>query len=134
MKDSVKKELILYRLQRANETFEEAKAMANMEHWNTCVNRLYYACFYAFNALLLKSNLSSAKHTGVRVLLNKNFIKTGVISKELGKLYNSLFEYRQQSDYEDLFRMNEEITKSYIEQTEKFIETIEKLTKEKPYK
>ena len=125
-----KNNYIQYRLERVKETFEEAKTMANMGHWNTCVNRLYYTCFYAVNALLLKYNFSSAKHTGVRALLNRQFIKTGKISKELGELYNSLFLYRQQSDYEDLFRMDKEIARSYIEQTKAFIEKIENLIQE----
>jgi uncharacterized protein (UPF0332 family) len=120
-------DLIKYRLQRANETLEEAKTMAETNHWNTCVNRLYYACFYAVNALLLNNNLSSAKHSGVRGLLNKHFIRTGIISKDFGKLYNSLYEYRQQCDYEDLFQMDEEIAISYINQTKQFIKSIKAL-------
>lgn len=42
--------LVKYRLERAEETLEEAEVMANMSHWKTCINRLYYACFYAINA------------------------------------------------------------------------------------
>jgi uncharacterized protein (UPF0332 family) len=48
-----KDELIKYRLQRAESALEEAGVMADMQHWETCINRLYYACFYAVNALLL---------------------------------------------------------------------------------
>ena len=46
--------LINYRLQRADETLEEARLMQNVAHWNTCANRLYYARFYAVSALLIK--------------------------------------------------------------------------------
>jgi uncharacterized protein (UPF0332 family) len=55
-------ELITYRINRAWETLSEAGLMAESGHWNTCINRLYYACFYGINALLIKHNLSSAKH------------------------------------------------------------------------
>ncbi len=34
------KNLILYRLERAKETIIEAENMANISHWNSCVNKL----------------------------------------------------------------------------------------------
>ena len=124
-------ELISYRLKRAKETIDEAEQMAKMEHWNTCVNRLYYACFYAINALLLSKNYSSSKHTGVRSLFNRHFVRTGKIPKELSKLYNALFEYRRQSDYEDLFQVDKELVKPWIPLSKDFIYFIEKLIKNK---
>ncbi len=120
-----KDELIKYRISRAKEVLEEAEVMVKMKHWKTCVNRLYYACFYVVNALLMKHNLSSSKHTGVRALFNKNFILTGIISKECGKLYNLLFKYRQQSDYEDLFTIDENIVKEWLEQSKDFVKIIQ---------
>ena len=35
-------DLINYRLERAKESLEEAKILAQAGHWNTVVNRLYY--------------------------------------------------------------------------------------------
>lgn len=70
------KDLIVYRLTRANETLEDARIPADSERWNACVNRLYYACFYAVSALLLCDDLSSSKHTGVRSLFNLNYTDT----------------------------------------------------------
>jgi uncharacterized protein (UPF0332 family) len=55
-------DLIQYRLEKANQTLEDAKLLANAKRWNPCVNRLYYACFYAVSALLAKNEFSSSKH------------------------------------------------------------------------
>jgi len=63
-------DLILYRIVRAKETLEDARILAGSKRWNACVNRLYYACFYAVSALLIQNDLSSSKHTGVRSLFN----------------------------------------------------------------
>jgi uncharacterized protein (UPF0332 family) len=38
-------ESIRYRIRRAKDTLVEAQAMAQIGHWNACVDRLYYACF-----------------------------------------------------------------------------------------
>jgi hypothetical protein len=40
-------EYLNYRIQRSFETFNDAKLLAENERWNSCINRLYYACFYA---------------------------------------------------------------------------------------
>ena len=62
--------LVLYRMERAHETLEDARILANAGRWNACVNRLYYACFYAVSALLVGDGLSSSKHAGVRSLFH----------------------------------------------------------------
>jgi len=95
------KELIAYRLHRAHETLIDAEILLKSERWNTCVNRLYYACFYAVSALLSTKGLSSSKHSGIRSLFNRNFVKTGLVSRGLATIYNDLFERRQESDYAD---------------------------------
>lgn len=94
-------ELVLYRLSRAREALDEAKVLSDTQHWNAAVSRLYYACFYAVSALLLKCDLASTKHTGVRSLFNKHFVKTAKVSRDIAMIYNDLFERRQESDYDD---------------------------------
>ena len=118
------KELFFYRLERAQETLEDARILANSERWNACVNRLYYACFYAVSALLIKQGYSSSKHTGVRSLFNLHFVKTGVVPKELARIYNDLFERRQESDYTDFITFKESQVQPLIPQAEEFVERI----------
>ncbi len=122
-----KEAVITYRLQRARESLEEACMMVDSRHYNAALNRLYYSCFYAVSALLSSRNLSSVKHTGVRALFGQHFIKTGLVSQDLGALYNDLFEYRQQSDYEDFFRAEPPLLSAMLSQAEQFIEVIGKL-------
>lgn len=123
----IERDLVKYRIERAKETIIEAESMAGISHWNACTNRLYYSCFYAVLALLVKNKMSSSKHTGIRSLFNLHFIKTKLIPTELGKLYNNLFIFRQQSDYEDFFLMEKEQVIPWIKQTKELIRVIEKL-------
>jgi hypothetical protein len=60
--------IIAYRLERAHESLDEATMLWNTGHYNTYVNRLYYACFYAVTALLLKNGLTSSTHSGTQNL------------------------------------------------------------------
>jgi uncharacterized protein (UPF0332 family) len=117
-------ELVEYRLERAQEALEEARLMADWGHPNTAVNRLYYACFYAVSALLLAKGLSAVKHSGIRSLFGQHYVKTGLISKELAAFYNDLFESRQESDYEDFFRVDPDLIGPWLNQAEQFIAAI----------
>ena len=123
-------DLIHYRMERAKETFNDARLMAVGKSWNSCINRLYYACFYAVSALLILKNMSSPKQIGIRSLFNLHYVKTGKVSKEMGKLYNDLFESRQEGDYEDFIRFTEEDVAPMLFQAENFIELIGRLIAE----
>ena len=120
-------ELVNYRVSRAKETLEEAILLSKENHWNASVNRLYYACFYMVSALLIKGGLSFSSHNGVKAELHRTFVKTGKISIESGKLYNKLFNMRQEGDYIDFKRFEKEEVEPYFIASQSFITEIEKL-------
>lgn len=99
--DAARKDLIAYRLKRAFETYEEAEYIAKGQYYNAAVNRLYYACYYAASALMLKHNLEVSTHKGVRNQLGLHFITTGKLEPIYGSIYSRLFQARQAGDYED---------------------------------
>ena len=96
-------DLVQHLLSRSQEAFKEAKVLADSDHWNTAVSRLYYSCFYAASAILQKQGLSSSKHSGIRSLFNNHFTRAGTVSKEISAIYNDLFDRRQESDYGPFF-------------------------------
>ncbi|MFO7850837.1 MAG: HEPN domain-containing protein [Bacteroidales bacterium] len=124
MKVDDKHKYVKYRYQRALDAFDDAIILAENRRWNTVVNRLYYSCFYAVIALLLKNNIEVQSHDGVRSQFGLHFIKKGLIDKEYGKLFSKLFDFRQKGDYGDLYDFEQEIVEPLIEQTRKFIEEI----------
>lgn len=119
--------LIDYRLQRATETLEEARLMQNADHWNTCANRLYYAAFYAVSALLIKDNHRASKHSGIKALFNRHYVKSAIVTKENGRLYNRLFDLRQEGDYIDFVFLEAEMVEPLLRETDVFIDTIQHL-------
>lgn len=117
-------ELIRYRLSRAEETLEEARLLAENKHGNAAVNRLYYACFYAVLALLIRNGRYSSKHSGVRALFNIHFVKTGEVPKEMARIYNDLFERRQEGDYDDFIVFDAVDVQIWLSEAESFVRCI----------
>ena len=116
--------LIRYRMDRSKEVLSAARLMYEKGYYNDAVNRLYYFCFYAVIALLATEGVHPGKHTAVRAFLNKNWIKTGKLSKETGWLYNTLFDRREKGDYGDYFRFNADDVEDWLKKVEKAIEEI----------
>ena len=122
-----KEDYISYRLKRAKESFESAKLLAKSKFWNASINRLYYSCFYAINALLLKNDISAKTHRGLRSAFGENFIRKNIICKESGQTFNKLFEMRNRGDYNDLFDFDEKSVVELFKPVEKLIDEINEL-------
>ena len=127
LKENDRNALVSIRLKRAKETMTEVYGNIQLKYWRTASNRLYYACYFAVSALLVKNGLTAHTHTGVITQLGMHFVKTGIISKEQSKLIKRLFELRQSGDYSDWYSIEEEDVKPLVEPAEKFIAEIENL-------
>ncbi len=130
MTDS-KEDLVRYRLIRAKDTLEDAKLLATNQRWNSAINRLYYASYYAVMALLLDSDFNPTTHNGAKSNFTEHFIKTGIVNKEFGKIYAQLFTWRQKGDYDDLFDFTEDKVLPYFTPVADLLIVIEYLLTQK---
>ena len=121
------RQLVEYRLARARETLEEARLLLDADRGNAAVNRLYYASFYSVSALLLAHGHAASKHSHVRSLFGRHYVKPGLVSKTLGAFFNEIFDRRQEGDYEDLVRFDAETVRPWLAMAADLIAEIEKL-------
>lgn len=86
------KTLIGLWLEKAEEAMASAKLELNADHVNFAVNRLYYACFYAVTALLLRDGKQFARHSAIRSEFNRTYIinRTGLMSDGISSIKNCL--------------------------------------------
>jgi uncharacterized protein (UPF0332 family) len=122
---------INYRLQRATETLNDARLLAENQRWNSSINRLYYSCFYAVSALLYSQLIEAKTHKGVRIKFMSEFIKTGLFHKDFGKLFSDLYDWRQEGDYSDFVSFDKDLTIPLINKSEEFISLIRAFLKSK---
>jgi uncharacterized protein (UPF0332 family) len=123
--------LARYRIDRALETLEEAKLLFNGEKYVGVINRIYYAMFYAINALLIIEGYSSNKHSGVISLFNKHFVKTGRVSKGAGRFFQEMFVSRSKGDYRDFKRFTKDEAKSAMDRCAKYLEELKEIVEKK---
>lgn len=117
--------LIKYRLSEAQETLREAELLLNQSAYRGSINRSYYAMFYAVLGLLATKNFSSAKHSGVISLFDREFVKTGEFSKELSRSFHRAFDERQASDYGEMLKPDLNSATDLFERAQEFVDVIQ---------
>jgi uncharacterized protein (UPF0332 family) len=119
--------VVQYRINKAKETFDDAKLLASEKRWTACVNRLYYSVFYITIALLIKNGFETKSHNGVTTLFSMHFLKTKIVSLDDGELFAILQSYRTRGDYNDMFDFDEETVEPLLEPVQNFINNIESI-------
>jgi uncharacterized protein (UPF0332 family) len=117
--------LVSYRLQRAKETLHEADILIDEGCYNAAVNRLYYACYYAVIALLVKNHLAAQTHEGVKQMFGLHFVVNGLIDRKYSRFYSQLFNDRISSDYDDFLLYDKETLNILRPGAEEFIGAIQ---------
>jgi uncharacterized protein (UPF0332 family) len=128
IEEQTRDDLIKYRLEQARDTIEVVDLLIKNDKLSSAINRIYYGMFYSLLALALQFNFETSKHQQLIGWFNKEFIRTGLIEKEFGRILREAFENRTSGDYDSfvIFDQAEVLLlfsdmKSFIEQIEVFI-------------
>ncbi|MBQ9474108.1 MAG: HEPN domain-containing protein [Bacteroidales bacterium] len=122
-------EFTIYRLKKSDEVYEAAVILYNAGQWNSAVNRLYYACFYAASALLLKRGIGAKSHSGVIAKFSENVVRSGEMPADTYRVYSKLLNWRAKGDYSDMFDFSKEDVEDVLEPAKSFIEAVKMLLK-----
>lgn len=114
-------DIVRYRIENAHDTLNEVVSHIKNGYYNTAVNRMYYACYYAVSALLITKKIITKSHDGVRQMFSLHYVKTGMISDSMGRMYGRLFEKRSKGDYEDLFNNDLAVCEELYPQAKEFV-------------
>lgn len=123
-------ELTKYRLERAKEDLENAKANLKDSYLKGAVNRSYYAIFHAVRAILALDGFDSNKHSGVIAYFNKNYVKSGKFDTEASIIIQKSFRIRNKSDYDDFYIVSRSDAEEQVNNAERFIRIVERFLKD----
>ena len=80
--------------------------------------------------MLLKNNIPTQTHAGVKQMLGLHFVKTKILDNEYARFYAQMFNNRISGDYDDFITFDLDMLEELIPQAEKFIEVIETIINE----
>jgi uncharacterized protein (UPF0332 family) len=114
-------------MEKSEATLNAAEILLREKMLVACVNRLYYAAFYAVSAALAKAGREYGKHTAVRAALHRDYVKSGQIPFNCGKTYDRLFDDRQEGDYAPKTSFKEEEIEQLLKETRTFLDLFKKI-------
>ncbi len=132
LSDEDRREVVLYRLEKAERTYNEAVDIIGKGYTEIVANRLYYAAYYAVTALLIANGITVKSHSGVKGMFSLNFIKTKLLDKRFGILFSTLFSLRMTGDYEDrrILDMEQDV-KPLVKPAKELIDKVSEMAREK---
>jgi uncharacterized protein (UPF0332 family) len=123
--------LIDYRIQQAHETVKEVEFQIENDFLVIAVNRIYYGMFYMLLALALKNGFKTSKYSQLIGCFNKEFVNTGKIDRQIGKIVHKAFEDRTDGDYGIFVRFEKDEVLEKLKDMKQFLFELEKLIRDK---
>lgn len=121
-----RRDLVLYRLETARNDLKSARALFSIEDYKGANNRAYYSIFHAINAVHDVSGKAYKRHKDAVANFNKDYVKTSVFPREMGRKIGQAEEIRHASDYDDFYIASKEESERQISVADEFIILAEK--------
>lgn len=110
--------------EKAEKFLSTARQALNIEDYDSCVSRCYYAMFFVAEAALVTKNLSASSHKGAICLFGEHFIKAGIFERRLGKALKDAYDKRLVGDYGVGFAVTKEHAQDLLETAQGFVQTL----------
>jgi len=121
-------EIIVYWLEKAAQDLASARENLSAGRLQNAVRDAYFACFHSFSAVLIRAGKTFRKHSEVRSILHRDYVKGKKLAVEWGKHYDWLFDNRQKADYRPLVNFDIEQVKEILEKSEGFVAEMRNLS------
>ena len=115
-------------MELADEFLADARLCLEHSRLRSAINSAYYAMFHASQAILALKGISPPKtHKGLRELLGREIIITGLLEKEFGRDLSEAFEMRQASIYDIYANFEEESVSKIVDKAERLVKRIKEI-------
>ena len=120
------KDLVLYRIETAKSDLRTAAMLLTQKEYRAANNRAYYAIFHAITAIHALDGNAYKRHKEVLAKFNKDYVRTEIFPREMGRKISEAEEIRHASDYDDFYIATREEAQEQIGTAEELILLVEK--------
>ena len=120
------KDVSRYKLEQAKDDLDTAQILLKLGKLRAANNRAYYSCFHAIDAVLALEPRAFKKHKDTLAYFNKNYVHTGIFSRDIGRKVSKLEIIRHKSDYDQFYIASKEEAQEQTEVAQLVVEEVEK--------
>ena len=99
-----RKDLVLYRIETSKSDIKAAEILLVAKEFRGANNRAYYGIYHAISAVHALDGNAYKRHKDALANFNKNYVKTEIFPRKLGKKIVESEEIRHASDYDDFYQ------------------------------
>jgi uncharacterized protein (UPF0332 family) len=114
-------------LDKAHRSLAAGEMLVEHGHRDFAAARIYYAMFYAAQAVLLELGLEFSKHSAVHAAFGEHFAKPGLIPTKLHRWLLDAAEARLAGDYETGNEITSADVELYTAHAKEFLDVTERL-------
>lgn len=120
------KDLVLHRIETAKSDIKSAKILLNAGEYRSSNNRAYYGIYHTISAIHALDGKAYKKHKDALANFNKEYVKTEIFPRNIGRRISEAAEIRHASDYDDFYIATKVEAEEQIATTEELLELAEK--------
>jgi uncharacterized protein (UPF0332 family) len=113
--------------QRAQEALQATETLIAAGFPDFAAARAYYAAFYAASALLLAEGKTFRSHRGVVALIHRDYVRSGRLPVDLGRILSTLSDLRSVGDYGGATHVSHAEANIALIEAQQFLEAVRSL-------
>lgn len=123
--NGTRKDLVIYRIETSKSDVKSAKILLEAGEFRGANNRAYYAIYHAISAIHALDGNAYKRHKDALANFNKNYVRTEIFPRALGRKIAEAEEIRHASDYDDFYIATREEAEEQIATAEELINAVE---------
>lgn len=116
---------VLYK--KAQKFLQSAAVLFELEDFDSCASRSYFAMFFAAQAVLLQEGLSVGSRQGIRSAFVEAFVESGRLPERAGQAFMQAADLQEVADYAQHFAVDEATAERVLQESEAFVHSMARL-------
>lgn len=129
--EGTRQDLVFYRIDTAKSDVKSAKILLEAGEFRGSNNRAYYGIYHGISAIHALDGNAYKRHKDALANFNKNYVKSEIFPRTLGRRIAEAEEIRHASDYDDFYIATKDEAEEQIKTAEELIDQIEQYVKKK---
>ena len=125
------RDLVLYRIETSKSDIKAAEILLSAREFRGANNRAYYGIYHAISAIHALDGNAYKRHKDALDNFNKNYVKTEIFPRKLGKRIVEAEEIRHASDYDDFYLATKEEAEEQIQTAKELVKLVEEYVRQR---
>jgi len=125
------KDLVIHRIETAKSDINSAKILLDAGEYRSSNNRAYYGIYHVISAMHALDGKAYKKHKDALANFNREYVKTEIFPRNIGRRISEAAEIRHASDYDDFYIATKIETEEQIATAEELLNLVQKYCNER---